>query len=251
MELVIKKITWKITKLEFKCESFQSFNLSLWEMCNFYLSELAVNQDHGESLQTPMPLRDDVKTGKGHAVHPACVLIFKYCLKPSCKLTSYTSDSAIQTLSGAQLFSRVQWHYQILLQTNIRSSRNALGAHITKALHWHLKRKRSMLTIQIKQWPKKRNGLQRTDLPDTSKIRLCSKRWRSTAPAGAEWMSFTAQVLTLHTIWPVYCMRPTAVCPLPYDPLSICLAGSAPSASLLREAPDVLHCFFITRVTES
>ncbi len=87
---------------------------------------------------------------------------------------------------------------------------------------------------------KKTNWLQQIDLPDTSKISLSPERWSSTsAPVAlAEWV-FTADVLTVHTLWPVNCMRPTAACWMAYDPFSICFAGRAPS---VREAPDVLHC---------
>ncbi len=149
---------------------FLSFNLPLWELQRFHPSWMAVHWDSEESLWTPVHLRVDVKAMKvclspclGHAVHTAYVLIFKYRRKPSCKLTSYTSESAFQTLCRAQLFSWAHWHYQILLQTNSRSSRNALGAHITKALHWHLERKLSMQTIQSKHQQK--NELIAADWP--------------------------------------------------------------------------------------
>lgn len=191
---ILKYYLWKVTKLVFKCESFPIFNLSLWE---FQPPEMSVYRKSKENLWTPVPLRGDVKAEEarfspcsGHAVHPAYVLIliFKYRPKPSCKLTSYMSESAIQTLCGAQLFSWAHWHYQILLQTNSRSSRNALSAHITKALHWHLERKLSMLTIQIKH-QQKNKWLQWIDQPDTS-ISLCSERRQtnSASVALAEWV---------------------------------------------------------------
>lgn len=141
-----------------------------WIPCCYHVTSMLLpwlSRPWGKSVDL-VPFRADVKAMKvclsqcsEHAVH---VLIFKYRLKPSSKLTSYTSESAaIQTLCRAQLFSWAHWHYQILLQTNSRSSRNALGAHITKAPHWHLERKLSMLTIQIKHQQK--NELIAADWP--------------------------------------------------------------------------------------
>lgn len=219
---------------------------------------MSVHRESKESLWMPVPLRGDVKAQKaclspcsGHAVHPAylLILIFKYRPKPSCKLTSYMSESAIQTLCGAQLFSWAHWHYQILLQTNSRSSRNALSAHITKALHWHLERKLSMLTIQIKHQQKTNdcNGLTSLTPVLVSVLRdgkqpLLQQRWLN---GFYSWSVNTAHNLT-SLLYETHCCVPPSVWSSLYMPRWLSSKRFPPEGG-----PWCVTLFFITCVTVS